>query len=218
MNDASDDTPLADLLAAMSLASLEVSNLDPERLMLVRIAALIAVDAPPASYLLNLRSPTRPGSTGRRSGTCSLPWHRSSARLASRPRSARSPALSASLSSWPSSSSQTTPRGGTGSARDVRGAGREEEGEAGRAAARNMRRRRARGPQAREGEHAEDTSERRSRGGSRSAARRAAGPGKARGRDGGHGRDSAPQPRGRTRDTRRRAGRAREEIAPAGGM
>ena len=54
MNDASDETPLADLLAAMSLASMEVSSLDPERLMLVRIAALIAVDAPPASYLLNL--------------------------------------------------------------------------------------------------------------------------------------------------------------------
>ncbi len=54
MNDATDETPLADLLAAMSLASMEVSSLDPERLMLVRIAALIAVDAPPASYLLNL--------------------------------------------------------------------------------------------------------------------------------------------------------------------
>jgi hypothetical protein len=31
-----------------------VSSLDPESIMLVRIAALISVDAPPASYLLNL--------------------------------------------------------------------------------------------------------------------------------------------------------------------
>ena len=59
MNDASEETPLADLLAAMSLASMEVSSLDPERLMLVRIAALIAVDAPPASYLLEPRSRRR---------------------------------------------------------------------------------------------------------------------------------------------------------------
>jgi 4-carboxymuconolactone decarboxylase len=54
MSDASAETPLRDLLAAMTLASLEASSLDPERLMLVRIAALAAVDAPPASYLVNL--------------------------------------------------------------------------------------------------------------------------------------------------------------------
>jgi hypothetical protein len=38
----------------MTADSLEASDLDPESLMLVRIAALVAVDAPPASYLLNL--------------------------------------------------------------------------------------------------------------------------------------------------------------------
>jgi hypothetical protein len=38
----------------MTADSVEVSSLDPESLMLVRIAALISVDAPPASYLLNL--------------------------------------------------------------------------------------------------------------------------------------------------------------------
>jgi hypothetical protein len=38
----------------MTADSLEVSSLDPESIMLVRIAALISVDAPPASYLLNL--------------------------------------------------------------------------------------------------------------------------------------------------------------------
>ena len=38
----------------MTADSLEASDLDPGTLMLVRIAALVAVDAPPASYLLNL--------------------------------------------------------------------------------------------------------------------------------------------------------------------
>lgn len=45
---------LGDLLTDMTTASIEASNLDERTLMLVRIAALVAVDAPPASYLLNL--------------------------------------------------------------------------------------------------------------------------------------------------------------------
>jgi len=48
------ERPVFDLLASMTADSLEASDLDPESLMLVRIAALVAVDAPPASYLLNL--------------------------------------------------------------------------------------------------------------------------------------------------------------------
>jgi 4-carboxymuconolactone decarboxylase len=48
------EKPVLDLLARMTADSLEVSSLDPESIMLVRIAALISVDAPPASYLLNL--------------------------------------------------------------------------------------------------------------------------------------------------------------------
>ena len=48
------ETPILDLLASMTADSIEASNLDAETLMLVRIAALVAVDAPPASYLLNL--------------------------------------------------------------------------------------------------------------------------------------------------------------------
>ena len=48
------DTPVLDLLASMTAGSLEASTLDVETLMLVRIAALVAVDAPPASYLFNL--------------------------------------------------------------------------------------------------------------------------------------------------------------------
>lgn len=48
------DTPVLDLLARMNTDAIEVSTLDPEKLMLVRIAALVAMDAPPVSYMLNL--------------------------------------------------------------------------------------------------------------------------------------------------------------------
>jgi len=51
---AESDTPVLDLLASMTADSIEASSLDPQTLMLVRIAALVAVDAPPASYALNL--------------------------------------------------------------------------------------------------------------------------------------------------------------------
>lgn len=54
MSASTDETPVLDLLATMTAASLDASSLDPHSLMLVRIAALAAVDAPPASYLLNL--------------------------------------------------------------------------------------------------------------------------------------------------------------------
>jgi hypothetical protein len=48
------DTPVLDLIATMTAASLEASTLDARSIMLTRIAALVAVDAPPASYLTNL--------------------------------------------------------------------------------------------------------------------------------------------------------------------
>ncbi len=48
------ETPVLDLLASMTADSIEASSLDSETLMLVRIAALAAVDAPPISYLMNL--------------------------------------------------------------------------------------------------------------------------------------------------------------------
>ena len=48
------DTPVLDLLESMTADSLAASSLDPETLMLVRIAALAAVDAPAVSYLLNI--------------------------------------------------------------------------------------------------------------------------------------------------------------------
>ena len=48
------DTPVLDLLARMTADSIEASSLDVETLILVRVAALVAVDAPAVSYLLNL--------------------------------------------------------------------------------------------------------------------------------------------------------------------
>jgi hypothetical protein len=54
MSEGTAETPVLDLLKSMTAASLEATTLDAEKLMLVRIAALVAVDAPPASYLLNL--------------------------------------------------------------------------------------------------------------------------------------------------------------------
>lgn len=48
------ETPVLDLLARMNADAIEASTLDPEKLMLVRIAALVAMDAPPVSYMLNL--------------------------------------------------------------------------------------------------------------------------------------------------------------------
>ena len=54
MAEQASETPVLDLLASMTADSIEASDLDPETLMLVRIAALVAVDAPPASYLMNL--------------------------------------------------------------------------------------------------------------------------------------------------------------------
>ena len=47
------DTPLLDTLAAMTAASITNCELAPRELMIARIAALAAVDAPPASYLAN---------------------------------------------------------------------------------------------------------------------------------------------------------------------
>jgi alkylhydroperoxidase/carboxymuconolactone decarboxylase family protein YurZ len=54
MADATGDTPVLDLLARMTADSMATSSLDAETLMLVRLAALVAVDAPPVSYLANL--------------------------------------------------------------------------------------------------------------------------------------------------------------------
>jgi hypothetical protein len=47
------ETPVLDTLADITAASVEHNSLAPCELMLARLAALIAVDAPPASYLAN---------------------------------------------------------------------------------------------------------------------------------------------------------------------
>jgi alkylhydroperoxidase/carboxymuconolactone decarboxylase family protein YurZ len=47
------DTPVLDTLADMTVASVEHNSLAPRDYMLARLAALIAVDAPPVSYFAN---------------------------------------------------------------------------------------------------------------------------------------------------------------------
>jgi hypothetical protein len=52
-NETGSATPVSDTLLVMTVASLENSDLSPRELMIARIAALVAVDAPAASYALN---------------------------------------------------------------------------------------------------------------------------------------------------------------------
>ena len=49
----STDTPVLDTIVDITAASIEHNSVSPREFMLARIAALIAVDAPPASYLAN---------------------------------------------------------------------------------------------------------------------------------------------------------------------
>jgi 4-carboxymuconolactone decarboxylase len=48
------DTPLLEKLLRMQMDNLEVSGLDPRTYSLVKVATLIAIDAPPASYVAQL--------------------------------------------------------------------------------------------------------------------------------------------------------------------
>jgi alkylhydroperoxidase/carboxymuconolactone decarboxylase family protein YurZ len=61
MTESTNETPVLDLLASMTADSVAASSLDTATLMLVRIAALVAVDAPPVSYLLNLQAASEVG-------------------------------------------------------------------------------------------------------------------------------------------------------------
>ena len=54
MPDETPDLPVLDLLTAINLLSVEQCGLDANTLMLVRLAALAAVDARPTSYVANL--------------------------------------------------------------------------------------------------------------------------------------------------------------------
>ena len=56
MADSPSETPVVDLLAGMTADSITASTLDAKSLMMVRIAALVAVDASPVSYLMNLEA------------------------------------------------------------------------------------------------------------------------------------------------------------------
>jgi hypothetical protein len=48
------DAPVRDTLATMTAVSIENSDLPAREHMIARLAALVAVDAPPASYALNV--------------------------------------------------------------------------------------------------------------------------------------------------------------------
>jgi len=55
--------PLLDTVMEMTAASMANSKLGGRELMLTRLAALAAVDAPPASYLLNMAAAVEAGLT-----------------------------------------------------------------------------------------------------------------------------------------------------------
>ena len=57
------ETPVLDTLADMTAISVERCALPPRELMLARIATLIAVDAPPASYMANATAAADSGVT-----------------------------------------------------------------------------------------------------------------------------------------------------------
>jgi 4-carboxymuconolactone decarboxylase len=50
------ETPVLDLLVKMTTDSVAVSSLQPKELMLARIAALVAVDAPAISYSMSIEA------------------------------------------------------------------------------------------------------------------------------------------------------------------
>jgi hypothetical protein len=57
------DAPVLEMLAAMTILSVESSGLEPRELMVARLAALVAADAPAVSYLLNAGSAVEAGIT-----------------------------------------------------------------------------------------------------------------------------------------------------------
>ncbi len=63
MSDASSETPVLDTLIAMTAESVARCTLDPNSLLAARIAALAAVDAPAASYLMHVGPAAEAGLT-----------------------------------------------------------------------------------------------------------------------------------------------------------
>jgi alkylhydroperoxidase/carboxymuconolactone decarboxylase family protein YurZ len=59
----STETPVLDTIADITTASIEHNSVSPRDFMLARLAALIAVDAPPSSYLANASAVMQAGLT-----------------------------------------------------------------------------------------------------------------------------------------------------------
>jgi len=57
------ETPVLDLITSINAAAIEASSLDIETQIIARIAALVAVDAPPASYMMHLGAAGETGVT-----------------------------------------------------------------------------------------------------------------------------------------------------------
>ena len=100
-----DDTPVLDTLAAMTAASLERCDLPSDTLLLIRLAALVAVDARPVSYLAHIGAGRRRASRSKTPRTSSSRSLRSSEQPGSCPLRSTSPKHSVLLSRR----SRTTP-------------------------------------------------------------------------------------------------------------
>ena len=59
----SDDTPVLDTLTDMTAASIEHNSLSPREYLIARLAAMIAVDAPPISYFASASAIQESGMT-----------------------------------------------------------------------------------------------------------------------------------------------------------
>jgi alkylhydroperoxidase/carboxymuconolactone decarboxylase family protein YurZ len=59
----STDTPVLDTIVDITTASIDHCSVPPRDFMLARLAALIAVDAPPASYMANAAAAEQAGLT-----------------------------------------------------------------------------------------------------------------------------------------------------------
>lgn len=60
---ATGEAPVLETLTDMTTASLSRVELDPATMLMVRLAALVAVDAPPASYLMHIGPAVESGIT-----------------------------------------------------------------------------------------------------------------------------------------------------------
>lgn len=49
-----EETPVLDLITSINASAIEASSLELDDQIMTRIAALVAIDAPPASYLMHL--------------------------------------------------------------------------------------------------------------------------------------------------------------------